>query len=79
MVVKGVKFLSRLLNFSRFLLNRPRPLGSFDTRARTQSSRSYGKIEDCEQGSIKNGIIAYFKRIFALKRSPKILRSLFSG
>ena len=28
---------------------------------------------------LKNGIIAHFKRIFTLKRSPRILGSLFSG
>ena len=30
-------------------------------------------------GHLKNGIIAYFKRIFTLKRSPRIFGSLFSG
>ena len=48
------------LYFSRFLPNHPRPLSSFDTHARwqpvTQSAQSrwsYGKIEDCEQSSLK--------------------------
>ena len=53
------RLLRRLLQslyFSRFLPNCPRPLISFDTRARWQpvtqsarSRRSYWKIEDCEQ------------------------------
>ena len=52
--------LLQSLYFSRFLPNRPRPLSSFDNRARWQpvtkssrSRRSYGKIEDCEQSTIE--------------------------
>ena len=65
-MVKGVKFLSRLLSASGpsiFLTSSqtaPRPLSSFDTQARWQpvthrarSRWSKGKIEDCEQSSTK--------------------------
>ena len=38
--------LLQSLYFSRLLPNRPRPLSSFDTHA-----RSYGKIEDCEHST----------------------------
>ena len=62
-MVKGVKFLSRLLNasyspsyFFASNPNSPRPLSSFDTHARwrpvtqkIRSLRSHGKIGDCEQ------------------------------
>ena len=51
--------LLQSLYFSRLLLNRPRPLSSFDTHARWQrvmqsaSSRwSYEKIGDCEESSV---------------------------
>ena len=71
--------------FSRFLPNRPRSLSSFDTHLRWQpvtrsarSRRSYGKIEDREQSSIKwaSGAFLTASRLLCMSSSGIRMTSL---